>query len=61
MSMSSDINENQKGEGDLTQMMVSEVDESRKASAIRVAMGAVDEVEAESDTSTGQRQVACTA
>lgn len=61
MSMSSDINENQKGEGDLTQMMVSEVDESRKASAIRVAMGEVDEVEAESDTSTGQRQVACTA
>ena len=61
MSMRSDINENQEGQGDLTQMLVPEVDESTKASAVRVAMGAVDEVAAESDTCTRQPQVACSA
>lgn len=61
MSMSGDINENQEGQGDLTQMLVPEVDESRKASAVRVAMGAVDEAGGESDTFPRQRQVACTA
>lgn len=64
-SSDSEIDDDQKGQGDLTPILVPEVEEAssqiREASTLRVAMGEVDEVKAESDTCTEQREVACTA